>query len=103
MRKDYAGLASILLRLAMGPAAMVGSRDSRRQDEDGRNAIRIRTITGRIVRSDDLFFLEEEGSIRTYMVADASKARVYEGKKVRISGALETPHVIVVRTIDEVD
>ena len=103
MRRDYAGLASILLRLAMVPAAMVGSSDTRRQDEDGRNAIRIRTITGRIVRSDDLFFLEEEGSIRTYMLVDASHLRVYEGKKVKISGALESPHVIVVRTIDEVD
>ena len=48
-------------------------------------------------------FLAEEGGIRTYMLADASRLRVYEGKKVRISGALESPHVIVVRTIDEVD
>ena len=101
MRRDYAGLASILLRLAMAPAAMVGGRDSRRQDEAGRNAIR--TITGRIVRSDDLLFLAEEGSIRTYVLANASHVRVYEGKKVRVSGALESPHVIVVRTIDEVD
>ena len=96
MRRDYAGLASILLRLAM-----VGSSDTRRQDEASRNTIR--TITGRIVRNDDLLFLAEEGSIRTYMLADASHARVYEGKKVKISGALESPHVIVVRTIDEVD
>ena len=101
MRKDYVALASMLLRLAMAPAAMVGSSDSRRQDEAGRNAIR--TITGRIVRSDDLLFLAEEGSIRTYMLADASHVRVYEGKKVKISGALKSPHVIVVRTIDEVD
>ena len=101
MRRDYVGLASILLRLAMAPAAMVGSSDSRRQDEAGRNAIR--TITGRILRNDDLLFLAEEGSIRTYMLVDASHLRVYEGKKVRISGALESPHVIVVRTIDEVD
>jgi hypothetical protein len=50
------------------------------------------------VRSDDLLFLAEEGSIRTYMLADASRLRAYEGKKVRISGALESPHVIVVRT-----
>ena len=62
-----------------------------------------KTITGRIVRSDNLLFLAEEGSIRTYMLADASRLRAYEGKKVRISGALDSPHVIVVRTIDEVD
>ena|SRR5437667_8088325 len=106
MRRDYAGLASILLRLAMVPTAMVptamvGSSDTRRQDEASRNTIR--TITGRIVRNDNLLFLAEEGSIRTYMLADASHLRVYEGKKVKISGALESPHVIVVRTIDEVD
>jgi hypothetical protein len=101
MRRDYAGLASVLLRLAMEPAATVGSSDIRRQDEAGGNAFR--TITGRIVRSNDLLFLSEEGSIRTYMLADASRLRVYEGKKVRISGALESPHVIVVRTIHEVD
>ena len=46
MRKDYVALASILLRLAMPPAAMVGSSDiRRRQDETSRSAIR--TITGK--------------------------------------------------------
>ena len=45
MRKDYVGLATILLRLAMAPAAKVGSSDIRRQDETSRNAIR--TIAGR--------------------------------------------------------
>ena len=101
MRKDYVALASMLLRLAMAPAAMVRSSGIGRHDEDSRNAIR--AITGRIVRSGDLLFVAEEGSIRTYMLADASHLRVYEGKKVKISGVLESPHVIVVRTIDEVD
>jgi len=73
MCRDYVGLASVFLRLAMAPDAMVGSNDTGCQDE-ARNAIK--TITGRIV---------------------------YVGKKVRISGALESPNVIVVRTIDEVD
>ena len=45
MRKDYVALATILLRMAREPAAMVGSSDIRRQDETSRNAIR--TITGR--------------------------------------------------------
>jgi len=35
--------------------------------------------------------------------ADAIHLRAYGGKKVRISGALESPHVIVVRTFDAVD
>ena len=39
----------------------------------------------------------------TYMLAGATQLRVYEGKKVRISGVLDSPHVIVVRTIDAVD
>jgi hypothetical protein len=55
------------------------------------------------VSSDDLLFLAEEGSIRTYMLADATHLKAYEGKKVRIVGALQSPNVIVVRTIDEVD
>ena len=100
MRRDYVGLASIFLRLAMAPDALVGSSDIGCQDE-ARNAIK--TITGRILRSDDLLFLAEEGSIRTYMLADATHLKAYEGKKVRISGALNSPNVIVVRTIDEVD
>jgi hypothetical protein len=100
MRRDYVGLASIFLRLAMAPDTMIGSSEIGCQDQGGSA---IKTITGRIVRSDDLLFLAEEGSIRTYMLADASRLRVYEGKKVRISGALESPNVIVVRTIDEVD
>jgi hypothetical protein len=97
MRRDYVGLASIFLRLAMAPDAMIGIGC---QDQGG-NAIK--TIIGRILRSDDLLFLAEEGSIRTYMLADATHLRAYEGKKVRISGALESPNVIAVRAIDEVD
>lgn len=100
MRKDYVALASILLRLAIAPATIVGSSDIRRQDGASRNAIR--TIIGRIVRSGDLLFIAEEGSMRTYLLAAAGHLRIYAGKKVRISGALESPHVIVVRTIDEV-
>ena len=101
MRRDYVGLASIFLRLAMAPDVMIGSSEIGCHDEARRNAIK--TITGRIVRSDNLLFLAEEGSIRTYRLADASRLRAYEGKKVRISGALESPNIIVVRTIDEVD
>jgi hypothetical protein len=101
MRRDYVGLASIFLRLAMAPDAMLETSDIGGQDEARRNAIK--TITGRIVRNDDLLFLAEEGSIGTYILANATHLRVYEGKKVRISGALDSPHVIVVRTIDEVD
>jgi hypothetical protein len=55
MRRDYVGLASIFLRLAMVPDAMFGSSDLRSQDEAGRNAIK--NITGRILRSGDLLFL----------------------------------------------
>ncbi len=50
MRKNYVALASILLRLTMAPAAMVGSSDIRRQDETSRNAIR--TITGKKGRKE---------------------------------------------------
>jgi len=100
MHRDYVGLASIFLRLAMAPDAMIGSSEIGSQDQGG-NAIK--TITGRIVRSDNLLSLVEEGSIRTYRLADASRLRAYECKKVRISGVLDSPHVIAVRTIDEVD
>ncbi len=100
MRKDYVGLASIFLRLATAPDTMIGSSEIGCQAQGG-NAIK--TVTGRIVRSDDLLFLAEEGSIRTYMLVNAIHLRSYEGKKVRISGALESPHVIVVRTFDAVD
>ena len=89
----------MLLQLAMAPDALVGNSEIRRQDQAHRNAVKI--FTGWIVRSDDLLFPAEEGSIRTYMLAD--RLRAYEGKKVRISGALESPNVIAVRTIDEVD
>ena len=100
MRRDHVGLASIFLRLAMAPDAMIGSSEIGCQDHGG-NAIK--TITGRIVRSDDLLFLAEEGSIRTYTLVNAIHLKSYEGKEVRISGALESPHVIVVRTVDAVD
>lgn len=102
MRRDYSSLASVLLRLAVTPAATAGISESRRQqDKTKRNTIR--TVTGRIVRSHDVLFLAEEGSIRTYMLADASKLKAYEGKKVRILGVLESSYAIAVQAIDEVD
>jgi hypothetical protein len=101
MHREYVGLASIFLRLAMVPDALFDSSYVRSPDEAKRNAIK--NITGRILRSGDLLFLAQEGSLRTYMLADATRVRVYEGKKVRISGTLESPHVILVRTIDELD
>ena len=70
----------VLLQLAMAPDAQVGNSEIRRQDQAHRNAVK----TGRIVRSDDLVFLTEDGSIRTYMLAGASRIRAYEGKRVRI-------------------
>jgi hypothetical protein len=85
----------------MTPADPVGNSDIRPQERVSRNAIR--PITGRIVRNHDVFFLEEEGSIRTYILTGASQLRAYEGKKVRILGALESPYVIAVQAIDEVD
>jgi hypothetical protein len=101
MRRDYSGYASVLLRLAMTPAAAVGNSDIRRQEEASRNVIR--PITGRIVRSHDELYLAEEGSIRTYMLAGASQLTAYEGKKVRILGVLESSYVIAVQVLDEVD
>jgi hypothetical protein len=103
MRRDYSSFASVLLRLAMtpAPAAPDGNSDIRRQEEANRNVIR--PIAGRIVRSHGVFFLAEEGSIRTYMLAGASQLRAYEGKKVRILGALESSYVIAVQAIDDVD
>jgi hypothetical protein len=48
-------------------------------------------------------FLAPSYGTRRHGWADAIHLRAYEGKKVRISGALESPHVIVVRTFDAVD
>ena len=83
MHRDYVGLASIFLRLAMAPDAMIGSSEIGCQDQGG-NAIK--TITGRILRRNDLLFLAEKESIRTYLLADASRLRAYEGKKVKNLG-----------------
>jgi hypothetical protein len=85
----------------MAPDTTAEDSDVKRQDEAGGDAIK--TISGRIVRSGDLLFFAEAGSIRTYLLADATHFRAYEGKQVRISAALESPHVIIVRTIDEID
>jgi hypothetical protein len=75
MRRDYSSYASVFLRLAMTPAAPVGNSEIRKPEEASRNSIR--RITGRIVRSHDVLFLAEEGSIRTYMLVGASQLRVY--------------------------
>jgi len=55
MHRDYVGLASIFLRLAMAPDAVVESSDIGCQDEARGNATKI--ITGRIVRSDNVLLI----------------------------------------------
>ena len=57
MHRDYVGLASIFLRLAMAPDAMIGSSEIGRQDQGG-NAIK--TITGRIVREAITYFSSQK-------------------------------------------
>jgi hypothetical protein len=71
MRKDYVGLAAMLLRLAMAPDAMVRSSDIKCQGKAGQNAIKM--ITGTIVRSDDLLSLQKkEASALTCWRAQAT-------------------------------
>jgi hypothetical protein len=96
--RDYVGLASILLRLAAADpaseAAVIRGHDA------GSDAFKV--IVGTIVNNHESYFLVEESSPHAYRLANASRARSFAGKKVRVRGALQTPHILNVETINEV-
>ena len=98
--RDYRSLASVLLQLAIAPSRMVencsGERANAASDGEGH-----RVVVGTVVDCDQMFFLAEESSPHAFLLSNTARVKTFLGRKVRITGALLSPHVLTVETVNE--
>ena len=97
--RDYLNLASVLLQLATASPRMAenwveGCPNA--SDDEGH-----RVVVGTIVDCNQMFFLTEESSPHAYVLTNSARVKTFLGRKVRITGALQSPHVLTVETVDE--
>ena len=98
--RDYRNLASVLLQLSAAPPRMAEnwSEGCANAASDGEGH---RVVVGRIVDCGQMFFLTEESSPHAYILTNIASVKAFLGRKVRITGALQSPHVLTVETVDE--
>ena len=97
--RDYRNLASILLQLATAPPWMAENwAEGCPNTSDGEGH---RVVVGTIVDCNQMFFLTEESSPHAYILTNIARVKTFLGRKVRITGALQSPHALTVETIDE--
>ena len=102
MRRDreYIGLASILLQLAAAPTALSGLGSQ--TDGLSTACVSRKVVVGKIMQSHDWFFLVEEGRREAYMLTSSRLVQAFIGKKVRVFGTLESPHLLAVERVQEI-
>jgi hypothetical protein len=61
-----------------------------------------KVVVGEIMQSHDWFFLVEEGRREAYMLTSSRLVQAFIGKKVRVFGTLESPHVLAVERVQEI-
>ena len=98
--RDYRKLASMLLRLATAPSRMVqnwteGSANGDSESEEHR------VVVGTVVDCNQMLFLTEESSPHAFLLRNTARVKTFLGRKVRITGALLSPHVLTVETVNE--
>ena len=98
--REYIGLASILLQLAAAPTALSGLGSQ--TDGLSTACVSRKVVVGKIMQSHDWFFLVEEGRREAYMLTSSRLAQAFIGKKVRVFGTLESPHVLAVERVQEI-
>lgn len=98
--QDYRKLASVLLRLATVPSRMVQnwSEGCANAASDGEGH---RVVVGTVVNCNQMFFLTEESSPHAFLLSNAARVKTFLGRKVRITGALLSSHVLTVETVNE--
>jgi hypothetical protein len=50
-----------------------------------------------------MLFLAEESTPHAYMLTNIRLVKTLLGRKVRITGALQSPHILAVETVDELN
>ena len=95
---DYRNLASVLLQLASVPPRLADWAEGRPNASDGEGHL---VVVGTIVDCNQMFFLTEESSPHAYILTNNARVKTFLGRKVRITGALQSPHALTVETVDE--
>jgi len=86
-----ADLALLGLFLGLGPFnAKISGRTIQEPTQAQQPDQLTQTYSGTIVKLDDQFILEDMAGNMTYHLDDQAKAKKYEGKKVRVTGTLDT-------------
>ena len=100
--REYRSLASMLLRLATDPPKVSEdwAEGCPKVDSWGEEH---RVVVGRIVDCEQMFFLADESSPHAYVLMNIRLVKTLLGKKVRIAGALHSPHVLAIETVDELN
>jgi len=62
-----------------------------------------RVVVGRIVDCEQMFLLADESSPHAYALMNIRLVKALLGRKVRITGALQSPHVLAVETVKELN
>jgi hypothetical protein len=95
--RDYRDLASVYLAAAtprMAENLAQGCPNA--SDNEGH-----KVVVGTIVDCNQMFFLTEESSPHAYALTNVARVKTFLGRKVRVTGALQSPHVLTVETVDE--
>jgi hypothetical protein len=96
--RDYRNLASVLLQLAAAPPRMADCAEGCSNASDGEGH---RDVVGTIVDCNQMFFLTEELSPHAYILTNISRVKKFLGRKVRVTGTLQSPHALAVETVNE--
>src|ERR1700693_3059935 len=94
---DYRDLASVYLATAPPRIAENLAQGCPNASDDKVHKV----VVGTIVDCNQMFFLTEELSPHAYALTNTARVQTFLGRKVRIMGALQSPHVLTVETVDE--
>jgi uncharacterized protein YdeI (BOF family) len=101
MKKLVLSVAGALLILTATP--MIGRAAAPPTSMQHQSEPRTKTFSGTIMKSGDNYMLNDTANKTSYMLDDAEKASQYEGKKVKVTGTVDTAsNTIHVETIQEV-
>lgn len=101
MKRLILSVAGAFLVLTAVPQFVLGSPQ---QTETPQNTqAQSKTFTGTVVKKGDNFMLRDSANKSSYALDDAQKVSQFEGKKVKVTGTIDTAsNMIHVEAIEEV-
>jgi hypothetical protein len=100
MKKSILSVAGALLVLTAVPQfCLAGAPRVAMQQQ---SQVQAKTFTGTVMKNGENFVLSDPSNKTSYMLDDVRKASQFEGKKVKVTGTVDTANnVIHVETIEE--